>query len=38
MHSKREKGTDSKAQFDTVATHFTQSLFQYIMILFKQKI
>lgn len=38
MHSKREKGTDPKAQFDIVPTLFTQSLFQYIMILFKQKI
>ena len=38
MHSKREKGTDPKAQFDIVPTLYTQSLFQYIMILFKQTI
>lgn len=38
MHSKREKGTDPKAQFDIVQTLSTQSLFQYIMILFKQTI
>ena len=37
MRSKREKGTDPMAQFDTGLTLFAQSLFQYIMILFKQK-